>query len=75
MEQRWFPIVICPGCQVKMTVRLVLPARPNIRRLETIVYHCLQCDLETTRHSTAPDVKDAANRSGAAHIPKKEEQV
>jgi len=50
MTQRFFPEVLCPGCKIKMSFKLILPPRGNIRRMETVVYHCLQCDLETTRH-------------------------
>jgi hypothetical protein len=50
MTQRFFPEVLCPGCKIKMSVKLVLPPRVSIRRMGSIVYHCPQCDLETTRH-------------------------
>jgi hypothetical protein len=64
MEQQSIPIVVCPGCKIKMTVRVVLPARPNIRRVETIVYQCPRCDLETTRHVTPSNsFKDGTNRA------------
>jgi hypothetical protein len=50
MIQRSFPEVLCPGCNIKMSVKLVLPARANVRRMQTIVYDCPKCALETTRH-------------------------
>jgi hypothetical protein len=50
MTQRFFPEVLCPGCKIKMSVKLILPPRVDIRRMESVVYHCPQCDLETTRH-------------------------
>jgi hypothetical protein len=50
MTQRFFPEVLCPGCKIKMSVKLILPPRADISRMETVVYHCPQCELETTRH-------------------------
>jgi hypothetical protein len=55
MTQRSFPEVLCPGCKVKMSVELILPARANVRRMETVVYSCPQCALETARH-VAPHI-------------------
>jgi hypothetical protein len=54
MQQRLFPIVLCPGCTVRMAIRSVTTVRPNAR-MKVIVYHCPRCDLETARHMILPD--------------------
>jgi hypothetical protein len=50
MEQRFFPEVLCPGCNAKMSVKMILPPREDVKRMEAVVYHCGRCDVETTRH-------------------------
>jgi len=50
MTQRFFPEVLCPGCKIKMSMKMILPRGDEVRRMEIIVYHCSQCDFETTRH-------------------------
>jgi hypothetical protein len=50
MTQRFFPEVLCPGCKIKMSVKMILPRRDDVRRMEMVVYHCSRCDVETTRH-------------------------
>jgi hypothetical protein len=54
MKQRSFPEVLCPGCKTKMSVKTILPPRDDVRRMEMVVYRCLQCDVETTRHFILP---------------------
>lgn len=50
MMQRSLPEVLCPGCKVKMSAKMILPAGGKIGRMETVVYRCPRCDLETRRH-------------------------
>lgn len=50
MRQRFFPEVLCRGCKSKMSVKMILPRRNEVMGMEMVVYYCLQCDVETTRH-------------------------
>jgi hypothetical protein len=37
MNQRSFPEVLCPGCKTKMSVKMILPPREDVRRMEMVV--------------------------------------
>jgi hypothetical protein len=59
MQQRVFPIVLCPGCAIKMAVKSVSAARPK-GHMRIILYQCPRCDLETARHMILPDAVPSA---------------
>jgi hypothetical protein len=70
MTQRFFREVLCPGCKIKMSVKMILPRRDDVRRMGMVVYHCPQCDVETIRHfilSAGPSGRDNA---GCIHLMK-----
>jgi hypothetical protein len=70
MTQRFFREVLCPGCKIKISVKMILSRRDDVRRMGMVVYHCPQCDVETIRHfilSAGPSGRDNA---GCIHLMK-----
>jgi len=43
-----FPVVMCPGCAIAMTLRELHPVPPN-DDLFLATYHCQECDTKTIR--------------------------
>jgi hypothetical protein len=54
------PVVLCPGCKVKMAVILVEPMTPGAR-MDEVTYRCPQCDTETKRQYS----RQAASRNSS----------
>ena len=43
------PKVMCPGCQVEMTLRHLVPVGRSEANLFTATYRCPQCTTESSR--------------------------
>ena len=55
-----WPIVMCPGCRVEMTIKQVISDAPG-RDTGTIVYVCDACKTETTRPYKGPQMERQAS--------------
>ena len=60
MTTEQWPIVMCPGCRVQMTIKKVTSDGPG-RDTGTIVYVCEACKTETTRPYKGPRMESQAS--------------
>ena len=55
-----WPIVMCPGCRVRMTVKSVVADAPG-KDTGTITYVCEVCHTETARPYKGPQIESKAS--------------